>query len=67
MKISIIQLSDIHIKSNEDFIITHIDEFCKSCKQYINETSIYRNIEVMRGRYLRRIGPDNGGFWEIIE
>ena len=33
----------------------------------ISETSIYRNIEVMRGRYLRRIGPDNGGFWEIIE
>lgn len=32
----------------------------------INETSIYRNIEVMRGRYLRRVGPDNGGFWEII-
>lgn len=33
----------------------------------ISETSIYRNIEVMRGRYLRRVGPDNGGFWEIIE
>lgn len=33
----------------------------------ISETSIYRNIEVMRGKYLRRVGPDNGGFWEIIE
>ena len=33
----------------------------------ISETSIYRNIEVMRGRYLRRVGPDNGGFWEIID
>ena len=33
----------------------------------ISETSIYRNIEVIRGRYLRRVGPDNGGFWEIIE
>ena len=33
----------------------------------ISETSIYRNIEVMRGRYLRRVGPDNGGYWEIVE
>ena len=33
----------------------------------ISETSIYRNIEVMRGKYLRRVGPDKGGFWEIIE
>ena len=33
----------------------------------ISETSIYRNIEAMRGKYLRRVGPDKGGFWEIIE
>lgn len=33
----------------------------------ISETSIYRNIEVMRGKYLRRVGPDKGGFWEIID
>ena len=32
----------------------------------ISETSIYRNIETMRGKYLRRVGPDKGGFWEII-
>ena len=32
----------------------------------ISETSIYRNIEGMRGKYLRRVGPDKGGFWEII-
>ena len=32
----------------------------------ISETSIYRNIEAMRGKYLRRVGPDKGGFWEII-
>ena len=32
----------------------------------ISETSIYRNIEDMRGKYLRRVGPDKGGFWEII-
>ena len=31
----------------------------------ISETSIYRNIEAMRGKYLRRVGPDKGGFWEI--
>ena len=23
--------------------------------------------EAMRGKYLRRVGPDKGGFWEIIE
>ena len=33
----------------------------------ISETSIYRNIEVMRDKYLRRVGPDKGGFWEIID
>ena len=33
----------------------------------ISETSIYRNIEAMRGKYLRRVGPDKGGFWEVIE
>lgn len=32
----------------------------------ISETSIYRNIEAMRGKYLRRVGPDKGSFWEII-
>ena len=32
----------------------------------ISETSIYRNIEAMRGKFLRRVGPDKGGFWEII-
>ena len=32
----------------------------------ISETSIYRNIEAMRGKYLRRVGPDKGGFWEVI-
>jgi ATP-dependent DNA helicase RecG len=33
----------------------------------ISYTSISRNIESMRGKYLRRVGPDKGGFWEIIE
>lgn len=33
----------------------------------ISENSISRNIEAMRGKYLRRVGPDNGGFWEILE
>ena len=30
----------------------------------ISATSIMRNIEYMRNKYLRRVGPDNGGFWE---
>lgn len=33
----------------------------------VSATSIMRNIEYMRNKYLRRVGPDNGGFWEIIE
>jgi ATP-dependent DNA helicase RecG len=33
----------------------------------ISENSISRNIEAMRGKLLRRVGPDKGGFWEIIE
>ena len=33
----------------------------------ISETSVYRNVEAMRGKYLHRIGSDKGGFWEIIE
>lgn len=32
----------------------------------ISVTAISNNIESMRGKYLRRIGPDKGGFWEII-
>ena len=33
----------------------------------IREISVWRNIEAMRGKYLRRVGPDKGGFWEIIQ
>ena len=25
------------------------------------------NIETMRGKYLRRVGPDKGGYWRVIE
>ena len=32
----------------------------------ISENSISRNIETMRGKYLRRVGPDKGGFWEVL-
>ena len=32
----------------------------------ISVNSIMRNIEIMRGKYLRRVDPDKGGFWEII-
>ena len=33
----------------------------------ISVNSIMRNIDYMRGKYLHRVGPDKGGFWEIIE
>ena len=32
----------------------------------ISTAAISNNIEAMLGKYLRRVGPDNGGFWEII-
>ncbi len=32
----------------------------------VSEHTISRNINAMRGKYLRRVGPDKGGFWEII-
>ena len=32
----------------------------------ISANSIMRNIDYMRGKYLRRVGPDKGGFWEIM-
>ena len=30
-------------------------------------STVMRNIEFMRDKYLRRVGSDNGGFWEIID
>ena len=33
----------------------------------ISVTAISNNIKAMRDKYLRRVGPDRGGFWEIIE
>ena len=33
----------------------------------ISVTAISNNIKAMRNKYLRRVGPDKGGFWEIIE
>ena len=33
----------------------------------ISVAAISANIEVMRGKYLRRVGPDKGGFWEILD
>lgn len=32
----------------------------------ISPNSVSRNIEAMREKYIRRIGPDKGGFWEVI-
>ena len=33
----------------------------------VSYTAVGSNIKAMRGKYLRRVGPDKGGFWEIIE
>jgi len=33
----------------------------------LHPSAVSRNIEAMRGEYLRRVGPDKGGFWEIIK
>ena len=33
----------------------------------ISVTAIGNNIKTMRNKYLRRVGPDKGGFWEVIE
>ena len=33
----------------------------------LNASTIMRNIEKMRGKYLRRVGSDKNGFWEIID
>lgn len=32
----------------------------------ISVAAISANISVMRGKYLNRVGPDKGGFWEVI-
>ena len=32
----------------------------------ISYTAVNSNIKAMRSKYLRRVGPDKGGFWEII-
>ena len=32
----------------------------------ISITAIGNNIKAMRNKYLRRVGPDKGGFWKII-
>lgn len=33
----------------------------------ISENSISRNIEALRGQFIRRVGPDKGGHWEVIK
>lgn len=33
----------------------------------ISYTAVGSNINYLRGKYLRRVGPDKGGFWEIIK
>ena len=45
----------------------YISKFDLSKFVGISTAAISNNIEAMRGKYLRRVGPDKGGFWEIIE
>ena len=32
----------------------------------IDESTVWRNIKKMQDKYIQRVGPDKGGFWEII-
>ena len=32
----------------------------------LSYTAVGSNINVMRGKYLRRVGSDKGGFWEVL-
>ena len=32
----------------------------------LHPSAVSRMINSMRGKYLRRVGPDKGGFWEVI-
>ena len=32
----------------------------------LHPSAVSRMINAMRGKYLRRVGPDKGGFWEVI-
>ena len=37
MKVALLQLSDIHIRSEKDFVVKNQEAFCRSCKPLINE------------------------------
>ena len=32
----------------------------------LHPSAVSRMINSMRGKYLRRVGPDKGGFWEVL-
>ena len=32
----------------------------------LHPSAVSRNIDALHGKFLRRVGPDKGGFWEII-
>ena len=61
------------LTENKIAILTFMIEDPNFSKSYLSKfvgistAAISNNIEVMRGKYLRRVGPDKGGFWEIIE
>ena len=60
--------NDVKVNANRHGLIEKLIEKAISNHDVgISVNSIMRNIDYMRGKYLRRVGPDKGGFWEIIE
>ena len=51
-------------------VLENVLETSASLAEYfqVNERTIRRDLKVLHSKgIIRRIGPDNGGHWEIIE
>ena len=61
------------LTENKITILTFMIEDPYISKSYLSKfvgistATISNNIESMRGKYLRRVGPNKGGFWDIIK
>ena len=61
------------LTENKITILTFMIEDPYISKSYLSKfvgistATISNNIESMRGKYLRRVGSNKGGFWDIIE
>ena len=61
------------LTENKIAILTFMIEDPYISKSYLSKfvgistATISNNIESMRGKYLRRVGPNKGGFWDIIK